>query len=222
MRIIFLTSSNNSSGGGRQALYLASGMAERGHDVTFFASPESMLRPLAPTLAWADLPDKRSQWRKTLESAIRPGEPTIVHAFHNKAVKSLAWSGTLWRMAGKPVACVAHRGVIYRPNNFFPYILPGIRIFAVNSEACLKTLPLFWRKDAGRVIYNCVPDSKITPERSKDEVREELGITPETTLLGCVGNNAPVKGLSVLFTAFSRMKREGRVLCAIGLSPEKW
>lgn len=222
MRIIFLTSSDNASGGGRQALYLASGMMERGHEVTFFAPPQSKLRPLAPSITWADLPDKRGAWRETLEQAMRPDEPAIVHAFHNKAVKSLAWSGTLWRLTGRPVACVAHRGVIYPPKNFLPYIVPGIRMFAVNSEACLKTLPLFWRKSAGRVVYNCVPDSKITPGRGVEEVRAELGITPETTLLGCVSNNAPVKGLEVLFRAFARLARPERVLCVVGGSAEKW
>ena len=222
MRILFLTSSDNASGGGRQALYLASGLMERGHAVSFFAPPKSMLRPLAPDLDWRDFPKKRGAWRAALESAMAENEPVIVHAFHNKAVKSLAWSGTLWRLCGRPVACVAHRGVINPPTNVLPYILPGIRLFAVKSRACLETLPLFWRKNAGRVVYNCVAQSKVTPTRDAAAVLAELGVTPETTIIGCVSNNAPIKGQEFLIRAFARMREEGQILCLVGALEEKW
>lgn len=221
MRIIYVTSADNSSGGARQAMYLATGMRERGHEVFFFTPPRSLLRPLAPETAWLDLPAERRHWRKALEEAIG-GQAAIVHAFHNKAVKSLAFYGTLWRLLGKPVACVAHRGVIYPPNNFLPYIAPGIRVFAVNSLACLKTLPLFWRKDAGRVVYNCVPKSKITPTRPPAQMRAELGINEEDTVLGCVSNNAPVKGLEHLIRAFAKIAGPGMVLCLVGGRRDLW
>lgn len=227
MRLIFLTSSKNASGGGRQALYLANGMREKGHRVVFFSPPQSLLRPLAPEIDWRGLPGKRGDWRKALESAMPGNEPVIVHAFHNKAVKSLAWSGTLWRLLGRRVACVAHRGVIYPPKNPLPYLLPGISLFAVNSKACLDTLPLLWRKKAGRVVYNCVPDSKVTPGRGKEEVRAELGISSDTVLLGSVSNNAPVKGLEFLIRAFATIRNNGKraqkpVLCLVGGDAAKW
>ena len=222
MRILFVTSSENASGGGRQALYLASGLMSRGHEVSFFAAPSSQLRPLAPDLDWRDLPEKRGMWRSAWENAMREDEPTIVHAFHNKAVKTLAWSGSLWRIAGKPVACVAHRGVVNPPTNVLPYIAPGIRVFAVNSQACLDTLPLLWRKSAGKVVYNCVPDSKITPARDATTVRAELGVTPETVIIGTVSNNDPIKGQEFLLRAFARMRKDGQVLCLVGGAEEKW
>jgi len=222
MRILYVTSSNNASGGGRQALYLASGLAERGHEVSFFAPRGSMLRLLAPDLDWRDLPEKRGEWRGAWENAMRKGESTIVHAFHNKAVKTLAWCGTLWRIMGKPVACLAHRGVVNPPTNILPYIAPGIRIFAVNSKACLDTLPLLWRKQAGKVVYNCVPDSKITPTRDAASVRAELGVGLETVIIGAVSNNAPIKGQEFLLRAFARMREDGQILCLVGGSEEKW
>ena len=221
MRILFMTSSRNVSGGARQALYLASGMRERGHEVFFFTPPQSALRLLSSEMCWLDLPEKRRHWRKALEETIGT-EPAIVHAFHNKAVKSLAWYGTLWRLLGKPVACVAHRGVIFSPVNFLPYIAPGIRVFAVNSLACLKTLPLFWRKDAGRVVYNCVPESKITPTRPPAKVYAELGIDEKTTVVGCVSNNAPVKGLEYLIRAFAKIAGPGMILCLVGGRRDLW
>ncbi len=225
MRILFITSSKNASGGGRQALYLAAGLRERGHAVSFFSPSASLLRSISPDLDWHDLPERRDKWRALLENAMPKNEPTIAHAFHIMAVKTLAWAGTLWRLSGRPVACVAHRGVIYPPTNVLPYILPGIRVFAVNSKACLATLPLFWRKSAGKVVYNCVPKFKISPTRTAEEVRAELGIGPEPSVLGCVSNNAPVKGLEVLIRAFARMRQAGetgQILCLVGGSREKW
>ncbi|MCC8195026.1 MAG: glycosyltransferase family 4 protein [Deltaproteobacteria bacterium] len=222
MRILFVTSSKNASGGGRQAVYLATGLLERGHEVSFFAPAASMLRPLAPGLDWLDLPERRRAWRKAWESAMRRNEPVIVHAFHNRAVKSLAWSGTLWRLMGKPVACVAHRGVVNPPTNILPYIAPGIRVFAANSRACLDTLPLLWRKGAGKVVYNCVPDAKVTPTRDAAAVRAELRVTPETVVIGAVSNNAPIKGQEFLLRAFARLRDDGQVLCLVGGNEEKW
>lgn len=206
-------------------MYLASGLRERGHEVIFFSPPASALRPLASGLDWRNLPERRFLWRKTLEGAMPDGAPVIVHAFHNKAVKTLAWCGTLWRVTGKPVACVAHRGVIYPPTNILPYIAPGIRLFAVNSKACLETLPLMWRKNAGRVVYNCVPDVKITPVRLARAVREEIGIPENATVIGGVSNNAPVKGIDFLLRAFSRIPAEGDggpFLCLVGGDAAKW
>lgn len=203
-------------------MYLAQGLQERGHDVLFFASPRSKLRALAPSIAWRDLPEKRRYWRKTLEEALPEGEAVIVHAFHNKAVKTLAWCGLLWQLSGRPVACVAHRGVIFPPTNILPYVLPGIGLFAVNSQACLDTLPLLWRKSAGCVVYNCVPDEKIRPARSRDEVRAELELTGKTTLIGCVSNNSPNKGLEVLIKSFAKIYQPGRVLCLVGGDSQLW
>ncbi len=222
MNVILVTSSKNASGGSRQALYLASGLRERGHSVHFFSPVKSMLRPLAPDLPWHDLPSGFWSWKAALEGAMTPGESAIVHAFHNKAVKAAALFGTLWRLTGRPVACVAHRGVIYRPRNFLPYIAPGIRRFVVNSRACADTLPLLWRKDAVEVVYNCIPAAKVTPGRSIEEVRRELDIAPGARVIGCVGNNTPVKGLDVLIKAFAALKRSDLVLCLVGVRREVW
>jgi len=158
MRILFITSSKNASGGGRQALYLAEGMGERGHKVSFFSPPTSLLRSISPNLDWRDLSERRGNWRTLLERAMPENEPVIVHAFHNKAVKSLAWAGTLWRFLGRPVACVAHRGVIYPPNNILPYVLPGIQVFAC-AWGCLlcAAMSVEFRNASVMNAYLCRP-----------------------------------------------------------------
>lgn len=224
MRILYVTSSSNASGGSRQALYLASGMTRRGHEVTFFTPAKSMLRSLkeAENVCFADLPDNARLWKKTLESALPQKSPAVVHSFHNKATKALALMGTWWRITGKPVACVAHRGVIYPPRNPLPYLLPGIQCFAVNSQACLNTLPLLWRKKVGKVVFNAIPKSKITPTRSREEVRSELDITEDTFVVGCVSNNSPVKGVDVLIKGFAAAKLANATLVLVGVTHENW
>ena len=222
MRIIILSSSSNASGGSRQALYLAKGFFEKGYEVYFFAPPESQLRPLLPNINWQDLPKKIVSAKKMLEKIISPNSPTIIHAFHNRGVKLTAYLATLWRIKGLPVACVAHRGVIYKPNNPLPYLLPGIRQFIVNSQACANTLPLLWRKNRVTVVYNSIPKERVTPAIDASTMRASLSIPQNATVIGTVANNAPVKGISYLLQAFAQIKRPNTILLMFGLAEEKW
>ena len=114
MRVIIITSSSNRSGGTRQAVYQAQGLSERGHDVALCLPHDSTLWELpnaASNPLWNMLPEDPAQHRAYVESLFpSPDTPTIVHAFHNKAVKRVAWWGLFWR--NRKLACVAHRGVI--------------------------------------------------------------------------------------------------------------
>lgn len=225
MRVIILTSSKNASGGSRQALYLAEGLEKKGHDVVFFAPQSSKLRQLNPNLNWQDLPDKGFfKIKKALENALLTSDssPVILHSFHNKGVKLAAFLGTLWRIKGLPIACAAHRGVIYKPNNPLPYLLPGIRQFIVNSQACANTLPLLWRKNRVTVVYNSIPKERVTPLTDASTMRASLNIHHDATVIGTVANNTPVKGISYLLQAFAQIKKPNTVLLMVGLAEEKW
>ena len=97
MRVIIITSSSNRSGGTRQAVYQAQGLSERGHDVALCLPHDSTLWELpnaASNPLWNMLPEEPAQHRAYVESLFpSPDTPTIVHAFHNKAVKRVAWWG---------------------------------------------------------------------------------------------------------------------------------
>ena len=222
MNIILLTSSKSASGGTRQAVYLAEGLRAKGHTVTFFAPPHCELREKNPDLNWQDLPDNFWAAKKTIERHFLKHEPNIVHAFHNRGLKFAAYGGSLWRLAGLPVACAAHRGVIYKPNNPLPYILPGIERFIVNSKACADTLPLFWRKNKVSVVYNCIPEARITPQINPKNMREELDIAPDHKILLCVANNTKVKGVTWLLQAFAQIQQKNITLVLLGLDPPRW
>lgn len=204
MRILFLTSATTSSGGARQALYLADGLLEHGHRVTFFTPRASTLRALSNTMPWADLPESPGKWKDALEAAMpAPGQgPCIVQAFHNKAVKRLAWHGLFWRRRG--VVCVGYRGVVFRPGNPLTYWSPGIDAFVANSHACakvLRSMGLGERRLA--VIHNGIPATRLVPRRGEDVIRAELGLPAGALLFGCVGHDGDVKGVAPLLRAFA-------------------
>lgn len=226
MRVIVLTSSKSISGGLRQALYLAEGFAKQGHVVYFVCPAGGASNALARQtgLNTVHLPPSIIQTEKTLRALMSVNEPTVLHAFHNKGVKLAAYLGTYWRILGLPIACVAHRGVTSRPGNPLPYLLPGIRKFLVNSQACADTLPLLWRKNCCHVVNNSIPENRLIPLRSKHEVLQVLKIPAGYNVIGNVCNNNPLKGAGQALRAFAlaRPTLPPSKLVLVGAKPEDW
>ncbi len=225
MRIVFFTSSTNRSGGSRQAFYLAEGLSRRGHEVYFLLREQASLRLLHPEASyWRDLGPKKN-WRAALEKVLFPEgksarEATVVHAFHNAAVKALAWWGLFWRPRG--VAVFAHRGVVFRPGNPLPYWSPGIDCFIANSQACAAVLHgIGVSRKRLEVVYNAVPTERVTPGRPAAAVREELGLGPGF-VFGCVAGESEVKGVDVLFKAYARAHLPESRLLVLGVEPLRW
>lgn len=224
MRILIVTSSGNRSGGTRQALYQARGLADRGHEVILALPEKSSFWELPPDPLWRPLPDDARGWRAGMEALLFPhGEthiPTIVHAFHNRAVKRVALWGLWWRRRG--VACVAHRGVLYRPGNPLPYLSPAMRAVIVNSGACAKALSHCTPKRKIRLVANAVPDARITPTLPAEEVRRRLGLGATEPCFVYVGNDSRVKGAEELIRAFAAADLPDVRLIMLGVSPERW
>ncbi len=226
MRVIVLTSSLGHSGGFRQALYMAEGLAGEGLAVSFVCPPGADTGRLTEetTVSRHDLPATWLGAERALRALMPEGEPVIVHGFHNRGVKLAAYLGTYWRLLGLPVACVAHRGVTFRPRNPLPYLLPGIRAFLVNSQACADTLPLLWRRARCRVVSNAIPEDRITPVRSARDMRVGLGIPEDCRVIGNISNDNPQKGAGQALRAFALARSGlGPAVCVIvGVSAERW
>lgn len=215
MRVIIITSSSNRSGGTRQAVYQAQGLSERGHDVALWELPNAASNPL-----WHMLPEAPAQHRTYVESLFpSPDTPTIVHAFHNKAVKRVAWWGLFWR--NRKLACVAHRGVIYRPGNPLPYLSPSMKAFLPNSEACARAISWCCPKHKIHVIPNGIPDDRVIPTRPASAVKQELDIPEQALIFTYVGNNNPAKGIEPLLKAFSSARLDA-YLVMVGANPDLW
>lgn len=221
MNIIFVSSTENKSGGARQALYLARGMQRRGHDVLFFVPEKSQLPELDPNFAWRFLPASHHLWRRIVEEEVLLRAPAVVHAYHNRALKKLAWWGLAWHRQG--IATVAHRGICKIPHTLPVYWSPGIDCFTPNSEACAKILK---RIGVGRkrlaVMSNAVPLERTTPKRARDEVRRELGLAENQIVIGSVLTKNPEKGGAVLLRAFARLKPLDIKLVLVGVRAETW
>ncbi len=220
MRIIFLTSSESLSGGARQALYLAQGLFRLGHDISFFAPEAAAIQDLDVEINPKPLPASRSKWRAAVHAALPKNSPCIVHAFHNKAVKKLAWWGLSWR--GKGVVALGHRGVVYRPNNPLPYWSPGLDCFTVNSEACKRVLiSLGVSEKRLHVIYNGVPKERITPKIPAPEMRKTLKLPDQELVIGSIAGDKPVKGVEYLLRAFANLAADARLIL-VGARWERW
>lgn len=206
MNIIIFTSATNKSGGSRQALYLATGMTERGHKVLFFVPDDAQLPELAPEEPFWRYFNKEKDWKERLVSVFPSDEPCVVHAFHNAAVKRAAWWGLSWR---KKAVVVAHRGVIFRPKNPLPYWSPGIDGFLVNSMACVRILKTMGVSKK-RLFYvpNAVPDSRLLPQVASRQLRDSLGIPADAFVFLCIANDNPNKGIRELMEAFALAFRD--------------
>ncbi|BBD07848.1 glycosyltransferase family 4 protein [Desulfovibrio ferrophilus] len=224
MRIIYMTSSSSLSGGTRQAMYSARGLMDRGHNVTFLVPHNAEITGLDDRIDWRRLPEAPADWRAEAERALpEKGEPCIVHAFHNKANKKLAWWGLNWRKRG--CVCLGYRGVIYRPSNPLPYWSPGIDCFVANSQACAKVLRQTGLSSKRlEVIYNGIPDSRITPLKDRHTMRSELGLKKGIPVLGTVAGDKSVKGVEFLLRGFAEAMHSGvkAQLLLVGARAERW
>ena len=222
MNIIYVTSSNTASGGSRQALYTAQGLAARGHDLRFFVPTGAALPGLAPHLHWEELPARRSDWGAAISRTLPPETPPfVVHAFHNKAVKMAAWQGLFWHGRGGVVA--AQRGVIYKPNNPLPYWSPGIDCFVANSQACASVLRAKGVGDKRlHVVYNGIPRERVTPQRSLRAMRGILNLPDQALVFGCVANDSANKGGALLLRAFAEANIPHARLLLLGVSPDAY
>ncbi|AAS95540.1 glycosyltransferase family 4 protein [Nitratidesulfovibrio vulgaris] len=232
MRIIILSSSTNRSGGTRQAFYQARELATRGHHVSLCLPEDSQMHGMGYDDLIVTLPADRKRWKASIEALFAADGPTVVHAFHNRAVKFVAWHGMFWRHRG--VVCCAHRGVMYRPGNPLPYISPGMDAFIANSQACARVLRLFTPAGKLFVVYNGVDDARVTPRTPADTAREQVGLpprgaeaawsssSPAPLVFGFVGQNSPVKGADILIDAFARADVGEARLLMVGVSHDMW
>lgn len=210
MNVIILTSAGLSTGGARQALYLADGLRKLGHSVHFVCKYDSEPRVQAEALGLncTYLPKTLKEAEPVLRALIVKDGQNVLHAFHNRGVKIAAYLGTLWRLQGLPIACAAHRGVSAKPGNPLPYLLPGIRSYMVNSFYCAKVLPLFWRRKRCYLVNNSIPTERLAVTRDAKTMRKELDIPEDHFVLGNLISHDPAKGGERLMRAYA-MARPG-------------
>ncbi len=201
MKIIFFSSSSTSSGGTRQALYTLEFLSKLGHEGVFIVPSGSTIINKSTKIRWVQLPENKKKWKKFFFNFLRDFKPDVIHAYHNKAVKKIAWWSLFFKNKVKPVV-LTHRGVVFRPSNPLPYWSPGIDCITANSYACAQKLhQLGVPKRKLKVIYNCLPLNRIQAQHTPEEILNELGIKQDKIVIGSIAGDSAVKGVSILLEA---------------------
>lgn len=221
MRIVFFSSSTTSSGGVRQAVYTLQELDKKGYNTAFIIPKHSSIINKADNINWVELPREVRSWKDFFCKFINDFNPNIIHVYHNKAIKKMAWWGLF--LKGKNRRILAHRGVVFRPNNPLPYWSPAIDCFTVNSIACgnkLRQIGVPKRKI--KLLYNCIPLERVASNIEKDRLLEQLNLSKEDVVIGSISGNAPYKGVEILLRAVSLLKNNKWKLILLGPSEEKW
>jgi len=223
MNIIFFSSSATSSGGTRQALYSAQGLVKRGHKLLFLVPDTSTIINKDPNIDWITLPTTQANtWKSIFQNLCLKFRPDIIHAYHNKAIKKMAWWGLFFKKK-KSVKILAHRGVVFPPRNPLPYWSPAIDCFTANSLACAKkihALGVSWKKI--KVIYNCLPPHRLRVKENSDAIRQRFTSDKNTLIIGTISGNAPVKGIAVFLKALALLKDLPIKVIVLGATKDKW
>jgi glycosyltransferase involved in cell wall biosynthesis len=211
LTILQVTSSENRSGGTRQAMLLCEGLRDAGHRVVFCAPGGS------PALTWArgegfetwetSTGRIRTQWRvsRKLRAVAKAVGADVVHAHHTEGhnVALLATFG-----GGFPPV-VANRGVVFRPEFPPKFRTSRTRAVITNSEAAKRVLQQVGVNAAKiHVVYNAKEPPDLTAlGRSSARLREEFGIVGAGPLIGAVGSGKPDKGFQHLVAAAPEILR---------------
>lgn len=198
--VLFATNAHRLSGGSRQMVNNALGLAEAGLRVLVCTPPDSELRTALdhPDIEFADF----ERFQRSVATArffrrlVRREDVDVVHTFHSRAQRGGVYARLAGRVFGPRFKLFINRGVIYKPNPLFGLFARVADGAVVNSFACREVLArwLVSRKRVN-VVYNAFAGEPLPPTGPKDDGR------PQALY---VGNMAPVKGFDVFLRAVKR------------------
>jgi glycosyltransferase involved in cell wall biosynthesis len=198
--ILYTTNANRLSGGSRQMVNNALGMAEAGLRVVVCAPSDSDLKTAlghsgVEYVGWDGFKNALATAR-FFRKLIRRRGVDVAHTFHSRAQRAALY-GKLWSfLFGPRFKLFINRGVIYKPNPLYFLFVRIADGAIVNSFACRDVLAR-WFAPKGRlnVVYNSyVGDLCETAGPSQDNIPTAL----------YVGNMASVKGFDVFLQAVQR------------------
>ena len=166
-----------------------------------------------PSLAWA------------IARAARDHRATVIHAHH---YSPFVYSGLARLRRPTPVVFTEHGRVSdagpsakRRLANRLLSSVPA-RIFSVSSELGDYLAEEGFNRRQIRVIYNGIDPGPKTDPVTRSARRSELGVSPDTFVVGTVARLDPVKDLGTLLGAAARIARDRPILVVvIGDGPER-
>lgn len=214
MHVIIVTDTFALSGGSRQALYQAQSLQTMGIDVTMVLKKNSYISSTVPdTVRCITYEGNAFSMARTIKQCLN-AEETILHSYHNTALKVLSFWGMLWKMEYPRIRCVAHRGVSVHPRNPFPYWATGIDCFLPNSYAVAKQLQHYLPLQRGiiKVVYNGVPRERITPRQESLKIPALLCLPQDKCIFVSIVNDSERKGARELLEAFQMISGEPHLI----------
>lgn len=236
MKIGFVINQLALGGAERQAVGVAVGLVERGHECTFFTfyGKTYLREELEPAgVEVVELRAGRSYWRGVLP---------LLRELRRRRIDVVNTHTPLAGSFGHIAAFLAHVPVVsteqYR-GDAFPMkirILNDLTLNLARTIICIsqevrrvlhrRTNWYLLRRDNAVVIYNAVnlsPNGRITTARDSDPIakRAELGLLPGDFVICNVGRYESQKGLEYLLEALARLDAEKLVLVGWGSKEQK-
>lgn len=209
MRVLVITSHRDSLNSIRPEAELFIGLARAGIAVTMMTQGDSVYREamLAAGIRLLDFePRRKLSWRaiRAIRAELKQGHHDIVHMFNNKAI-----ANGLVAAMGLPVRTITYRGAVgnisrFDPASYLTHLNPRVdRIVCVAEAVRLSLLPEVSDHRKLVTIYKGHDLAWYRDVRPAD--RASLGIPEDCTVVVCVANNRPRKGIAVLIEAAARL-----------------
>lgn len=221
-RLSILLYTRASGGGGAERVWaiLASGLAERGHAVTFAYDKAAPGVSLDPKVTAIEIGERHAGGIKALRRILRTGRFDVMAGAVSVSCVKLALA-KVTALSGVPLVVSYHGFEEYRTGKLSAAAYYGLPLlarvasrFVGVSERLAETLVTRWHAPAARTltIHNPVP--LLAPGSAEE-------IAARGPVVGAVGRLSREKGMDVLIDAFVRLKTPDARLIIGGDGPER-
>jgi glycosyltransferase involved in cell wall biosynthesis len=234
MRVLFIDHSSHAAGAAMSLRYLATGLAQRGHEVhvamlwpspelaAFYESGGLVLHPLRglPTIphttaGWLRLSNPRSMRAMFQIGRRYPAAAARLRSLVERLKPEIVHLNSATLLPAAVALRKSPPALVWHVRESPPFDGRGIRtrwVAQTMQRMAAETIfisehdkAMWSRSRFGTVIYCCTPTGGGDPRHSPAQLREQLGLLPEHRVILYVGGFQEIKGFQVLCRAFEAM-----------------
>ena len=204
MRLLCISSHNDSLNSVRPEAEIFIGLARKGIDVTVMTEGDSVYVPLMKEAGVRVIdfaPRRKISWSaiRFIRHELKTGNYDCLYAFNNKAITNANFAAY-----GLPVKIITYRGQTGNMNRFDPtcyltHLNPGVSLVICVADAVRKDLQMQHPHPERVVTVYKGHDLSWYQDHPAD--LREFGIPKSAFVVACVANNRPRKGLPILIEA---------------------